>query len=171
VASPSLESDWFSRCGTPPTADESRALAERLIDTGSYQALVIVERWTEALRILAQAEYDSRDWDAREEEREALWERAAEQLLESELLERLAQLRERAAAPLASAAGRAATRLEVTDPGFVAEAVAAAQLALQHAALADLAPAPAVHSFRALIAVFALGRWPLAGLDGRIHLF
>jgi len=165
------ETLWFARCGTPPTTDESRTLAERLSIPGLHDGIVIVERWAEAIRILAQAEHDGRDWDAREEEREALWERAAEQLLESELLERLAQIRERAAEPLTSAADRAATRLDIADPRFVAEAVAAAQLALQHAALADLAAAPAAHPFRALIAVFATGRWPLAALGGRIHLF
>jgi thioesterase domain-containing protein len=162
---------WFARSGTPPTADESRALAERLIIPGLHDEIVIVDRWTDAIRILAQAEHDGRDWDAREEERAALWERAAEQLLESELLERLAQIRERAAEALSSAADRAATRLDIADPRFVAEAKAAGQLALQHAVLAELTAAPTAHPFRALFAVFAAGRWPIAALDGRIHVF
>jgi hypothetical protein len=162
---------WFARSGTPPTRDESRALAERLTIAGLHDEIVIVDRWTDAIRVLAQAEHDGRDWDAREEERAALWERAAEQLLETELLEHLAQIRERAVEPLTSAANRASTRLDIADPRFVAEAVAAAQLALQHAALAELTAAPPAHPFRVLFAVFAAGRWPIAALGGRIHIF
>jgi hypothetical protein len=171
VASPAVDPRWFASCGTPSTAEEHRTLAERFIDTGIHEGLVVVAGWSEAARVLIQAELDGRDWDAREEEREALWERATEHVLESDLLARLAHLRERAAEPLAMAANRAAVRLEIADPRFVAEAVAAAQLALQHAALADLAAVPATHPFHALIAVFAAGRWPLAALSGRIHLF
>jgi len=162
---------WFARSGMPPTSDESRTLAERLSGSAPQTEIVIVADWVEAARILAHAEHDARDWDAREEEREALWEQATEFVLEAELLERLAQVRNAAAAPVRAAAQAAAMRLVIADARFVDEAVAAAQVALQHAALATLTTAPPGHPFRGRFAVFAAGRWPLAAIGNRIHVF
>ena len=155
--------------GVPPDPGELQRLVA-LADTADL-ALAIVGTWAEAIRVLARADADSADWDARETEREILWQTAAERFGEDALLGMLTALRADATPVLDHALRAAATRLTIADPHLGSEAIGAAQLALQHAALAFFADAPASHRFRTHLALFAVGRWPLAAIDARLHVF
>jgi hypothetical protein len=158
--------DWFSRCGIAPASEERARLAERRSLTIAY-----VATWAEAVRILAQGDLDARHWDRQEAEREALWLSVAETLGEDALLECLTNLYEKNEGPLADAVRAAAVRLAIDGGHFAAEAVGAAKLALQHAALASLAGAAPDHSFGVNLAIFAGGRWPLLERYGTLLVF
>jgi hypothetical protein len=163
---------WFVRTGAPLFGAEQEALGVALArTTAASGAVVVVGSWAEAAQFLDAAERDSRHWNAQEAAREELWTLAAERHMESDLLAALHSLQERARDALEQAASAAALRLDLTDRRFAADAVGAAQLALQHAALAALAGAESAHPFHAVLDVFASGRWPLGEMGGRAHVF
>jgi hypothetical protein len=164
---------WFSCVGQPPAASDQRiALALLRADPVLAGAeLRFVAHWHDARDFVLAAEADSGWWNHEEEERERLWERAAERRLEDELLERLATAADEVAAVARAAAAAAADRHGVADPMLVRCATDAASMAAHQHALAVLAGAGDTHLFVAKRALFAAGRWPLGLLRGTYAVF
>ena len=172
VANGTVEPRWFARIGL--AFDDAERF--HLADAGCPHAppaaeVVVVTSWLDAARILDGEDRNSRNWDAQEEERERLWELGCDRFTESELLLRLNAVREQWTASIQDAAQAAARRAGIADPRFVVEALAAAQLALNHGELATLAGAYAGHPFRTNLDLFVHGRWPLGLLNGRTMIF
>lgn len=162
---------WFTRVGTPVTA-EDRADAGAILrargQTPAADAIVVVSwpaaaAWTEHP---AMAEC----WDDDEEEREVLWGRVAAQIGEAALLATLtaatveAAPRVRAAAHAAHAPSTSASAS--AEQETIATAAASALLALHQFRLAQLADATPDHPFIRKYALFVRGRWALGYRDG-----
>jgi hypothetical protein len=164
---------WFSRQGAALTPSEEGAIATLM---RSHPALVdaqpaLVTSWTEAAAIVRAGEWDTAWWDVEEEEREALWQSAADRWGEQSVFERVT-----AAGDALAPAVRAAARVAAVQGGLgatdVAQAAAgAALLAAQQAMLADLADTGGAHFFARKRALFAAGRWPLGLVRGRYYVF
>ena len=170
LASPSA---WFSRVGAPLSPAETAALdALRLaaaLPGGS--ATGSVGHWHEAGAIVRAADRDGAWWDREEEERERLWECAAERHGEDGLAAELAAVQDGQRDAVNAAVIAAMARHGVADPGLAREAAAAALLAAHQRALARLAGAGGDHYFNAKFELFASGRWPLGVKDGRYWVF
>jgi hypothetical protein len=164
---------WFSRQGAALTPPEQRALATLL---RSHPALVdaepaLVASWAEAAAIVRVGEWDTAWWDVEEEDREALWQAAADRWGEQAVFERVTAAGD-ALAPAIHAAARVAAMQGGLGATDLAQAAAgAALLAAQQAMLADLAGAGGEHFFAWKRALFAAGRWPLGLVRGRYCVF
>jgi hypothetical protein len=164
---------WFSRQGAALAPSEHQALAELL---GAHPALAdaqiaVVASWAEAAAIYHAGEWDAAWWDLEEEEREALWQVAADRLGEQAVFQRVTAAGD-ALAPAIRAAARVATTQGQDGAVEIAPAAAgAALLAVQQATLAELAGAGGEHFFRHKRALFAAGRWPLGLVRGRYYVF
>ncbi len=166
-------SGWFARVGLPLTSDEYGAVSE-LLRTVVPEATVIVTRiasWHEAAAFIGMAERDPSWWNREEEERERLWERAAESLSESELLRSVAAMTSGLDEQIRSAASVAARAAGVTDSAIVDEASAMALLAAHQNALAELAGEGPGHRFVLKYALWKGGRWPLGYHSARFAIF
>ena len=170
---PSSPAAWFSRVGTPLSPAESVALdALRLAAALPCGAAArCVGHWYDAGAIVRAADRDGAWWDREEEERERLWECAAERHGEDGLAAELAVVQDGLRDAVHSAAIAAMARHGVADPGLAREAAAAALLAAHQRALARLAGVEGGHYFTAKFELFAGGRWPLGVQDGRYWVF
>lgn len=173
TANEDLRPQWFERIGMPLDAAEHEAIAAILVWHGFPQGMEIVAigSWGEALALLDAEARESRLWDAQEGERERLWELGTDRHTEDDLVTALATAEAAARQALVASAAQAAARLAMHDRRFVAEASGAAQIALHHSTLADLARADERHPFHATLALFAGGRWPLGHAGGRFFIF
>ena len=170
---PSSPSDWFSRVGLALSPAETAALdALRLAAALSGgTAAGCVGHWHEAGAIVRAADRDGAWWDREEEERERLWECAAERHGEDRLAAELAVVQDGLRDAVHAAVTAAMARHGVADPGLAREAAAAALLAAHQRALARLAGVEGGHYFTAKFELFAGGRWPLGVQDGRYWVF
>jgi len=173
VAHDIAEARWFARVGLPQDDAERLEIAAMCGASAAVPAAesAAIASWAEASRILEAEERDSRNWDADEAERERLWELAADRFTEDQLLDRADAARRRSSAVIADCANAAARRLGISDPRFVAEAIAAAQVAVSRSELARLAGADGAHRFNRALALFVRGRWPLGHVNGRTKIF
>jgi len=172
VANGVVDPRWFARIGLAlDDAERVRIADARRLHGPVAAEAVVVTSWLEAARILDAEDRDSRIWDAQEEERERLWELGCDRFTESELLGRLNAVRERWTRSIQEAAQAAARRAGIGDPRFALEALAAAQLALNHGELAALAGGEPGHPFHRTLDLFVYGRWPLGVLNGRTMIF
>jgi hypothetical protein len=164
---------WFTRVGLPLNAQEHARITAMLrdLDFAPGAPIVGATSWGEAAQVLRAEEWDNRWWDAEEEERERLWNLAADRLTEGELLARLTAVTAELGDPVRNGASLAASRAGMADPGLVRGAADAALLAAHQRALADLAGAAAGHYFRRKFELFAAGRWPLGTFSGKYVLF
>ena len=164
---------WFTRVGLPLSQQERASLATMLrdLDFAPGAPIVGAASWWDVAQVLQVEERENRWWDAEEEERERLWNVAAERLTEGELLVRLTAVTVALVEPLRSGAALAASRSGVANPGLVRAAADAALLAAHQQALAGLADAPAGHYFERKLELFAAGRWPLGVFSGKYVVF
>jgi len=130
-----------------------------------------VANWQEAGEIIRAADWDTSSWDRDEDERQRLWQLAAERQDESALLQQLTAMTEALADELHGAAAIAAARECIADPGLVRAAAGAALLAAHHSAVARLAGEGAAHFFSRRFALFEGGRWPLGEYRGEFLVF
>jgi len=160
---------WFARVGLPLAADDranARAvLAARGRRAPADDAVVLVPSWRAAAAWTDDAAM-AECWDDDEDEREALWTRAAMDIGEGTLLAHLSGATSAAAPRVRAAAIAAAGGAGTDDPEVVATACASALLALHQCTLAQAAGAPADHPFMHKYALFARGRWALGYRDG-----
>jgi hypothetical protein len=160
---------WFARVGTPLAA-EDRADAVGVLAARGYRApaadaVILVSAW----RVAAAWTDDgamAECWDDDEDEREALWIRAAAEIGEGALLAHLTGATSEAAPRVRAAVLAATGNVGAEDAEVVATACASALLALHQCVLAQAAGAPADHPFRRKFALFARGRWALGYRDG-----
>lgn len=164
---------WFARVGLPLLAQEQASIVAMLreLDFAPGAPLVGAASWRDAAHVIRVEEWDSRWWDAEEEERERLWGVAAERLTEGELLARLTAVTVALGDPVRKGASLASSHGGVADPGLVRAAADAVLLAAHQQALADLAGAAAGHYFRRKFELFAAGRWPLGVFSGKYVVF
>jgi len=164
---------WFSCVGLP-LAPSDRAEIEALIRDDALLARVeigVVSQWHEAGEIIRAADRDSAWWDHEEEERERLWQCAAERYGEDELSTRLRAITDALADAVHDAAAAAAARAGVVDPALIRAASGAALMAAHQQALCELAGEGGTHYFTRKFALFAGGRWPLGYHRGRYVVF
>lgn len=164
---------WFARVGLPLSEQEQAGITQMLggLEFAAGLAHAGAASWWDAAQVLRADETDSRRWDAEEAERERLWSLAAERWTEDDLLARLTAFTAPLGHPVRSAAGIAASRMGVADPGLVRAAADAALLAAHQHVLADLAQVAGDHYFRRKFELFAAGRWPLGVLTGKFIVF
>jgi hypothetical protein len=165
--------DWFARVGLPLTPEEYGAVGA-LLRSVAPEATVIVTRilsWHDAAAFVGMAEYDPTWWNQEEEERERLWERAAESRSEGELLRSVAAMTSGLDERIRNAASVAARAAGVTDTAIVDEAAAMALLATHQNALAELAGEASDHRFILKYALWKGGRWPLGYHSARFAIF
>jgi hypothetical protein len=164
---------WFTRVGLPLSEQEQAGIAAMLrsLDLAPGAPIVGAASWREAAQVIRAEEWDSRWWDAEEEERERLWSVAAERLTENELLARLTAVTSAFGDPVRNGASFAASRGGVADSGLVRAAADAALLAAHQQALANLAGVPDEHYFQRKFELFATGRWPLGVFSGKYVVF
>ena len=157
----------------PLTATEEAAIGDVLGGTipGTTFAIDTVTSWSDAARFLRLTEHDSSWWDVEESEREVLWERAAQQWSEADLLQQLNAATAALHREIHDAALEAASAEGPTDASIVREASDMALLATHQCALARLAGASAEHPFVRKHALFAGGRWPLGYHAARFAIF
>lgn len=165
---------WFARVGTPLAA-EDRADAAAVLATRGYRAaaadaVILVAPWRTAA---AWTDDNSMAecWDDDEDEREALWTRAAAEIGEGALLAHLTGATSAAAPRVRAAALAAAGNIGAEDADVVATACASALLALHQCALAQAAGVSPDHPFMRKYALFARGRWALGYRDGVYGLY
>lgn len=164
---------WFARGGLALSAAEA-ALIDRWRHAHPQLAgagLAGVAHWWEAGEIARAMDHDGVWWNVEEEERERLWQVAADRLGEPDLVAELAVLHARLAPGVEPAVREVMANASITDPGLAQEAVAAALLALHQDALARLAGAAPDHFFRLKLALFVAGRWPLGLHRGACRAF
>jgi hypothetical protein len=164
---------WFASLGLP-LGD-----AERLEITGTVREhagapaveVVLATGWWDVAKVLQATERDPRGWDREEEERERLWQLAAEEFGEWEVLASVRAVTDALSEVVHAAAARAASRHGAADAGLAREAAAAALLSAHQDALAALARAGDDHWFRRRHAWFARGRWPVGFSGERFVIF
>ena len=174
MSGPELDSArWFERVGLPLERDERAQLSVLVIssEARSDTEFAVVESWPDVLRILEAEERDNRQWDAGEEERERMWERATLRYSESELLAQLHEAGEKWHPFVHAAAIASARRIPIADARFASAAAGAALLAVNHSALARLVDPDAAHPFHRRLELFVRGRWPLGVSAGGYLLF
>ena len=165
---------WFARAGAPLAA-EDRADGVAVLEARGHRApaadaVLLLPSW----RVAATWTNDStmaECWDDDEDEREALWTRAAADLGEGALLALLTGATTAAAPQVRAAAMAAAGSAGTDDPEVVATACASALLALHQCVLAQTTGTPADHPFLRKYALFARGRWALGYRDGVYGLY
>lgn len=164
---------WFARVGLPLTPEEYGAVGALLRAVAPDTTVMItrVASWHEAVAFLGMAERDPAWWNQEEEERERLWERAAESRSESELLRAVAAMTSGLDEPIRNAAAIAAAAAGVTDTAIVAEASSMALLAAHQNALAEAAGEGPDHRFILKYALWEGGRWPLGYHSARFAIF
>ena len=164
---------WFGRVGLPLTPEEYGAVSALLCSVAPEATVSItrIPSWHEAAAFLGMAERDPTWWNQEEEEREQLWERAAEKLSESELLRAVAAMTSGLDEQIRRAASAAATAAGVIDAGIVDEASGMALLAAHQNALAELAGERPDHRFILKYALWKAGRWPLGYHSARFAIF
>jgi hypothetical protein len=151
--------DWFARVGQPLSSAEQVAIGELIACAAPGSPMVIdaLGSWQAAGRLMRLTAHDSAWWDDEEEEREALWVRAAQQRSEDEVLRQVRDLTR----GLEIEMRRAAMAAGAMNAMLADEATAMALLAAHQRALAQLADADPGHRFIRKYALFAMGRWPL----------
>ncbi|MEP7329188.1 MAG: hypothetical protein ABI777_08235 [Betaproteobacteria bacterium] len=158
---------WFARVGTP-ISEHDRSDAAAILGARGFPVdapVVLIPSWRAAAlwtNDVAMAEC----WDDDEDEREALWTRAAADLGESTLLAQLTAATASAAPQVRSAAQAAAGGVATADPEAMAIAAASALLALHQCVLAQLVRVAPGHVFLHKYALYARGRWALGYRDG-----
>lgn len=166
-------SAWFARVGLPLTAEEEAAIGG-LVRGAVPDARIAIEAlasWPDAARYLRLTGHDSDGWDQEEAEREALWEVAAEQRSEADLLQHVSAATLAMGAEIRAAALASVSAAGINDEAIAREASDMALLAAHHYALAKLAGAGAEHPFVRKFALFAGGRWPLGYHSARFAIF
>ncbi len=164
---------WFSRVGAPLTPDERGAIAALLHEHPQLgnAAIGVVAHWHEAGEVVRADDREGGWWDREEDERQHLWQLAAQRIPEAELLARITAATEAFADAVSNCATAAAKRDGVADPGLVRAAAGAALMAAQQSALAAHAGADDGHFFVRKHALFTGGRWPLGYHSGRYIVF
>ena len=164
---------WFARVGLPLTPEEVAAIGEltRIVAPHASVAVTAIASWQEAAAFVRAVEHDATWWDQEEEEREALWARAAEHRTESELLRCVEALTGGLEAEVRGAAFAAATAAGGTDTNIAVEATGMVLLAAHQCALAGMAGEGPHHRFVRKYALFTSGRWPLGYHSARFVVF
>lgn len=164
---------WFARVGVPLTPEEHAAIDElvRIVAPSAPVVVTALASWPEAAALARMSEHDSSWWDQEEDEREALWVRAAEHRSESELLQRINAMTRELDAAVRGAAFAAVTMVGVTDTALAIEATGMALLAAHQSMLAGMAGEGPDHRFVRKYALFTGGRWPLGYHSGRFVIF
>lgn len=164
---------WFARVGLPLASADVDAIREMLggPTTPAGPGIRGIAHWHEAGEIIRAADWDTASWDRDEDERQRLWQSAAERFGEDAILRQLTSATAALADPLHGAAAVAAAREGVADPGLVRAAAGAALMAAHQSALARLAGEDERHFFARRFALFAGGRWPLGDYRGHYCIF
>ena len=164
---------WFARVGLPLTPEEVAAIGEltRIVAPHASVAVTAIASWQEAAAFVRAVEHDATWWDQEEEEREALWERAAEHRSEADLLQHLETLNRDLEAEVHDAALAAAATAGVVDQAIAVEAAGMALLAAHQSALASMAGAGTGHRFIRKYALYKGGRWPVGYHSARFVIF
>jgi hypothetical protein len=164
---------WFARVGLPLAPEEDAAIGEltRIVAPHASVAVTAIASWQEAAAFVRAVEHDATWWDQEEEEREALWARAAEHRTESELLQYVDAMTGGLEAEVRGAAFAAATAAGGTDTNIAVEATGMALLAAHQCALAGMAGEGPNHRFVRKYALFTSGRWPLGYHSARFVVF
>jgi hypothetical protein len=164
---------WFATIGAP-LDERERVLADallrahpRLENAQLHQA----HDWREAAVIVAAEDRDPAAWEFEEEERQRLWQQAADRIGEDALFAQLTAVTAALAGAVGAAAQAAAARRGIADPWFAEAAGVAALLAVHQRELAVAAGETPDHWFVRRCALFEAGRWPLGSHRGRCALF
>jgi hypothetical protein len=164
---------WFERVGLPLTPEEDAAIGEltRIVAPHATVAVTTIASWEEAAAFVRAVEHDAAWWDQEEEEREALWARAAEHRTESELLQCVGAMIGGLEGEVRGAAFAATKAAGWTDANIAIEATGMALLAAHQCALAGMAREGPHHRFFRKYALFTSGRWPLGYYSARFVIF
>ena len=133
---------WFSRVGLPLSPAEEAAIGEltRIVAPPLPVAVTALSSWPEAAAFVRSVLHDATWWDQEEEEREALWERAAEHRSEADLLQHLETLNRDLEAEVHDAALAAAATAGVVDQAIAVEAAGMRSLAEGQKVSFDIQP-------------------------------
>jgi hypothetical protein len=164
---------WFFALGRAPTPEltaEVEALLRRhpLLPGTAFACL---DNWRDVARIVGAADWDSSWSDHEAEERERLWQRAAERISEDELFARVTAHTEAVAGAVRHAASVAAGDAGIDDSRLVTAASGDALMAVQHALLAREAGESDAHYLTCQYALHPAGRWPLGHHRRRFPVF
>ena len=163
---------WFACVGLPLAGADVAQIQQMLGDVSGSARVAIrgIAHWHEVSEIIRAADWDGADWDRDEEERQRLWQRAAERFGEDTVVSRVTGATGALPDTLHGAAALAAARDRVADPGLIRAASGAALLAAHQSALAQLAGEDG-HFFARRFALFEGGRWPLGEYRGAYCVF
>ena len=164
---------WFERVGLPLTPEENAAIGEltRIVAPHATVAIATIASWQAAAAFVRAIEHDAAWWDQEEDEREALWARAAEHRTESALFQCVNAVTGGLEAEVRGAAFAATKAAGETDSNIAIEATGMALLAAHQCALAGMAGEGPHHRFVRKYALFTSGRWPLGYYSARFVIF
>jgi hypothetical protein len=164
---------WFACVGLPLATDDVAEIRAMLGGEPGTARMEIrgVAHWHEVGEIIRAVDWDSASWDREEDERQRLWQCAAERFDENAVLKQLTEATDALADAVHGAAAIAAARDRTADPGLVRAASGAALMAAHQNALARLAGAGEAHFFTRRYAIFEGGRWPLGEYRGQYFVF
>lgn len=166
-------SDWFFMLGETLDESERRQAEGYLQGLGIADAVpvVTVPDWASARRAIEDPKWDRRWWDAEQDEKQRLLQKAKAALGETTLLQDLSRSVERITQAVHGSAAVEAARRGCSDPGLIRAAAGAASEAFYLAELARLAGEGENHPFARKQSLFAGGHWPLGIVHGRYHVF
>jgi len=166
-------SDWFFMLGEALDDSECRQAQAYLQGLGIGESIPVVgvPNWQDARRTIADPAWDHRWWDAEQEEKRRLMEKAKAALGDVVVMRRLSESIEQVAEAMHGDAAVEAARRGCTDTGLIRAAAGSAAEAFYLAALARLTEEGPDHPFAVRQTLFAGGHWPLGIVQGRYHVF
>ncbi|ANK79968.1 MAG: hypothetical protein TEF_03565 [Rhizobiales bacterium NRL2] len=164
---------WFAAVGERISEPERRDAEDYLAALGFPECDVVqVMDWEEAEEAARNPEWNTAWWEAEEQLRAALSDRAVELAGDEEtVLVALTNVTSKASEAVHGAAAVAASRFGVADEGLIRAAAGAAAQAAYQAALVIAAAEEEDHAFARKFALFQAGRWPLGITGGTFSLF
>jgi hypothetical protein len=153
---------WFSVIGETLTPTENADAASYLAYLGLADvATNEIASWGDAEACIKASDWNSGWWDAEDDLRLTLLERAEERLGKFAVLEALTGLTEQVSDVVHGAAAVAAARGGIADPGLIRAAAGAATMACYQAAVGIAAKPGNDNPFMAKYRLFEAGHWPL----------
>jgi len=162
---------WFAGVGEALTAGERQEVRDYLAALGIEAEIAEARDWRAAEAVTRDPRWEPQWWDAEEQLRLALVDRAQEQWGEHGLMTALTRVTDAATRVTLGAASSAAARQGVADPALARVAAGAAAQAAYQAALARAASADESHPFAIKFRLFAAGRWLLGLVGASFHVF
>lgn len=162
---------WFSSCGTPLNAAETKTAASYVAALGLGELAVAgVADWRGAQALAQRPDWSRAWWDAEIKAEKNLHRQGTRHFGKDDFLTALTAVTE-AASSIHDAAVAVLARAHLRDQGLAKAAAGAASQACHQAALAYLASAGESHPFALKFHLFSGGRWPLGIVQERCFVF